>query len=39
MHWKQPLGGVPFWECFREYAAGLQGEGAPMPKFDFNKDA
>ena len=27
MHRKQSLGGVPFQECFREYAAGLQGAG------------
>ena len=39
MHQKQPLGGVPFWDCFGTYVANLQEAGTPMPKYYFNKDA
>ena len=39
MHRKQPIEGVPFWECFEAYAANLHGAGALMSKCDFNKDA
>ena len=39
MHWKQPLGGIPFLECFEAYAANLQEAVARMSKRDFNKDA
>ena len=39
MYRKQPLGGIPFQECFEAYAANLQGAGASMSKCDFNKVA
>ena len=39
MHYEQPVGGVPFYECFREYAAGQQGVREQVPKYDVIKDA
>ena len=37
MHYEQPVGGVPFYECFREYAE--QGVREQVPKYDVIKDA
>ena len=39
MHRKQPLGYVPFKECFVAYVEIQYGEEAPMRKCDFNKNA